>query len=387
MKRNIFIILLSVLLFGCTEEKRPEIIMDNIPPDPVTNVQVRNMPGGAVLKYQLPENEDLLYVKALYSLKEGHQAEVKTSLYCDSLTISGFGNEDEREVQLVAVDRSKNESVPTIVTIKPQEPPVLAIGRTLRLYPDFGGIHIYWENPNRAEISVILEKKDHNGEYEQIDRFYSSVVDGDVASRGMDTITDDFRVYVQDRWENQSAPLDTILTPLYETKFDRTKFRALNLEGDEPTAHGWVVPNLFDGNTSTGVHTAENSPNWPQWVSFEIGIKGKISRIKVWQRRDNFEYRHGNLKHFEIWGTNDGGNLLGWDAWTKIMDCVGFKPSGLPVGELSNEDKAYAAAGEEFIAPIDAPAVQYLRLKAIESWAGTHFLHVMEIEIYGVEEK
>jgi hypothetical protein len=361
--------------------------MDTVPPAPVTDVQVRNTPGGAVLKYQLPDDEDLLYVKAVYSFKEGHQAEVRASLYNDSLVINGFGSEDEREVKVVAVDRSKNESKPEIVIVKPLEPPVLAIGKTLRMYPDFGGIHIYWENLSRADISVNFEKKDHNDEYVPVEVFYSSVVDGDVASRGMDTIPGDFRVYVQDRWENRSAPLDETLTPMYEMKFDRTKFQALYMPDDEPVAWGWVLPRLFDGNITTGFHTSETSSNWPQWLTFDMGVKGKISRIKVWQRQDDFQYRHGNLKHFELWGTNDAANLGDWNAYTKLMECMSIKPSGLPMGQLSAEDRAYVAAGEEFVCPVDAPPVRYFRLKALENWSGTHFMHIMEIEIYGrIEE-
>jgi hypothetical protein len=386
MKKNIFIILLSVLFFGCTEEKRPEIIMDSIPPAPVTEVQVKNIPGGAVLKYQLPDDEDLLYIKALYSLKEGQQAEVRGSLYCDTLTIKGFGDENEREVKLVAVDRSKNESEPVKVTVKPLEPPVLAIGKTLKMTPDFGGIRLSWENLARAEISVALEKKDHNGEYVPIEAFYSSVVKGDGASRGMDTIPCDFRAYVQDRWENRSVPLDTTMTPMFEMKFDRTKFQAMYLAGDEPTAWGWVLPNLYDGNTGSGFHSSDQSTNCPQVVTLDMGIKGKISRIKVWQR-GGYEYIHGNIKHFEVWGANDSGNLDDWSVWTQLMDCVSIKPSGLPFGSVSAEDRAYAAAGEEFICSIDVPSVRYLRLRVFENWSGTCFFHLMEIEVYGSEEK
>ncbi|MDR0699326.1 MAG: DUF4959 domain-containing protein [Tannerella sp.] len=385
MKRNIFIILLSVAFFGCLEEKRPEISMDNIPPAPVTDVQVRNISGGAILKYQLPDDEDLLYVKALYSLKEGHNAEVRASLYCDTLTIKGFGDEQEREVQLVAVDRSQNESEPVKVIVKPLEPSVLAVRKTLKIYPEFGGVRLYWQNLDRTEIAVVLEKKDHNGEFVQIDAFYSSVVNGDVASRGMDTIPSDFRAYVQDRWENQSAPLDTTLTPIFETKFDRTKFKALRMPDDQPDAWGWVMPNMFDGNTSTGFHTEGSS--MPQWCTFDMGIKGKISRIKIWQRSGSFAYNHGNLKRFELWGTNDAANLGDWNAYTRLIECVNIKPSGLPLGQVSSEDEARIAEGDEYACPPDAPAVRYLRVKALESWAGGFAFYIMEIEVYGSEEK
>jgi hypothetical protein len=385
MKNSIYIVgLFALCMTGCTEDKRPEIVINTEPPKPVTDVQVVNIPGGAILKYQLPDDEDLLFVKAAYSYKEGHQAEARSSLYCDSIKIQGFGTEDERAVELRAVDRSNNESEPVTVTIKPLEPPVNTIGRTLELMPDFGGIHIYWKNPERAEISVILEKKDHNDEFQPIDVFYSTVADGDVASRGMDTIPENFRVYVQDRWENKSVALEETMTPLFEEKFDRLKHRPMSVPGDTPSAWGWVMTNLFDGNYNSGFHTPNGEGIWPAWITFDMGVKGKISRIKVWQRQGNeYLYAHGNLRHFEIWGTNDANQLTDWDAWTRIMDCVGIKPSGLPLGQLSDEDRAYAGAGEEFICSPDMPAVRYLRLKGLETWSGGDFLHLMEIEIYG----
>ncbi|MDR1981172.1 MAG: DUF4959 domain-containing protein [Tannerellaceae bacterium] len=388
MKKKIYIVwLIALCMTGCTEEKRPEIVINTEPPKPVTDVQVTNIPGGAILKYQLPDDEDLLYVKAAYSYKDGHQAEARSSLYCDSIKILGFGTEDVRTVELRAVDRSNNESAPVSATIQPLEPPVNTIGKTLELMPDFGGVHLYWKNPERAEISVILEKEDNNNEYIPVEIFYSTVVEGDAASRGMDTIPGNFRVYIQDRWENQSTVLEGTLTPLFEAQFDRLKFQALYIDGDEPTAWGWVLPQIFDGDLTTGFHTAQGTGRWPQWVTFDLGIKGKISRIKVWQRQEDWEFRHGNLKHFEIWGTNEVNQLADWDVWTMMIDCVSVKPSGLPMGQLSDEDRAAVAGGEEFICPPDMPAVRYLRLKALENWSGGDFFHIMEVEVYGQVEE
>lgn len=385
MKKNI-ILLSVVLFFNCSEEKRPEIIMDNISPGIVTDVQVTNIPGGAILKYKLPDDEDLLYVKAEYSLKEKEQRETRASLYSDTLKMEGFGTEDEREIILRAVDRSQNQSEPVAVTVKPLEAPVVTIGKTLEIISDFGGVHVYWKNPGRAEISVVIEKEDNNNEYVPIETFYSTVAEGDAAARGLDTISGNFRVYVQDRWENRSNTLDATLTPLFEQKFDILKFQAMYINGDEPSAWGWVLPNFFDGDVATGLHTAQGTGRWPQWVTFDMGVKGIISRIKTWQRLDGWEYRHGNPKHFEIWGANDANNLHDWNVWTKLIDCVSIKPSGLPIGQTSDEDTQHATAGEEFICPPSMPAVRYLRLKVLESWSGGDFFHIMEIEVYGQEE-
>jgi hypothetical protein len=385
---NKYIILLSLaVLYGCAEDKRPEIVINSEPPKPVSDVKVTNIPGGAILKYQLPDDEDLLFVKAAYSYREGHRAEARSSLYCDSIKILGFGSEDERTVELVAVDRSNNESAPVNAVIKPLEAPVNTIGRTIEMMPDFGGVHLYWQNPDRAEISVVLEKEDNNNEFVPIEIFYSTVTNGDAAARGMDTIPANFRAYIQDRWENKSSITESTLTPLFEQLFDRLKFQAMFVEGDEPSAFGWNLPNLFDGNITTGFHTGQGSGRWPHWVTFDMGIVGKISRIKVWQRDEgSWLFQHGNPKRFEIWGTNEVTDLANWDVWTKLMECESIKPSGLPMGQFSAEDQALVAAGEEFVCSPEMPAVRYLRMKVLENWSGGDFFHLMEIEVYGQVE-
>lgn len=384
MKNQILIMLfLGFIIFSCEEEPIGQIPLDNVPPGPVSNVQVENISGGAILTYTLPEDEDLLYVKGVYSLKEGMESEVKSSLYTDTLKIRGFGDTSPREVRLYAVDRSKNTSESVTVTVEPLTPPVLKIGETLKLVADFGGVAAYWENPERAEISVAILKKDENDEYVPLETFYSSMKEGTGAARGMDTLQGYFGIYVQDRWENQSEIKYDTLTPLFETQFDRLKFSNAHLPGDMPSAWGWVEQNLWDGNPNSGFHTANGSGVWPQSITIDLGQTGKISRVKVWQRPDTWLYQHGNVKHFEVWGAAELDASGSWDSWTMLMDCQGIKPSGLPLGEFSAEDQAWAMAGEEFINSPENPPVRYIRLKVLETWSGGDFFHMMEIEVYG----
>jgi len=102
---------------------------------------------------------------------------------------------------------------------------------------------------------------------------------------------------------NRSETQYTSLTPLYETQFDRLKFRALYLPGDEPSAWGWVLPNIYDGRIGDhGFHTAQGSGRWPHAFTLDLGQTGRISRIKVYQRQGSWIYRHGNIRKFQVWG-------------------------------------------------------------------------------------
>jgi hypothetical protein len=386
MKQNLIllIVLLGIITFACKEEPIGQQPTDNVPPGAVTNVKVQNIPGGAILTYKVPTDEDLLYVTAAYTRKDGVVSEARASMYTDTLKVVGFGDTQPREVSLVAVDRSRNKSAAVNVTINPLVPDVNTIGKTLNMVADFGGVHAYWTNQNRAEISVVVLKEDKNKEYVPIETFYSTMVDGEGAKRGMDTIPGNFAVYVQDRWENRSETVKFTLKPIYETKFDRLKFREVVLPNDEKTAWGWVMPRVWDNIIGDqGFHTGNGTGRWPHAFTIDLGITGKLSRVIEWQRQGSYYYNHGNMKVFEIYGCQVLDPTGNWASWTKLMTCNSIKPSGLPLGQVSAEDKAWANAGEEFINSPMNPKVRYIRIKCLQTWSNGDFLHVSELQFYG----
>jgi hypothetical protein len=379
----LFFVLMSVIT-SCKEESIGQIPIDDIAPGKVTDIEIKNIPGGAIITYKLPNDEDLLYVKGVYNLRDTVRSEVKSSLYTDTLKIFGFGDTNPKQVTLYAVDRSQNESEGVNVTVNPLEPPVITIANTLRVVEDFGGIHLYWENENRDEISVVVTREDENMEYVTIETFYNSMKEADGAVRGLDTIPGNFAIYVQDRWLNRSEIRHETLTPLYETQFDRLLYRPIVLPNDEPTAWGWVLQNIFDGIIGDqGFHTANAQGRWPQSFTIDLGIKGRISRIKTYQRQGSWIYSHGNHKKFEVWGAETLDTSGNWDSWIKLMDCESIKPSGLPMGQTSGEDVAWAAAGEEFINSPENPPVRYIRINVTETWSGGDFHHLSELEVFG----
>jgi hypothetical protein len=202
------------LMQACEEDPIGQQPEDGVAPGEVIPLTTKGIPGGAVIYYQLPDDKDLLYVKAVYTLQDGVERDVRASLYTDSLEILGFGDTSPREVQLIAVDRSRNESQPVPVSITPLTPPVVAIGESLRMVEDFGGLHAYWDNPLKAKISVPILIKDQNDDYVPLETFYSERVTGEGTVRGMDTIPVEVAVYVQDRWGNKSQRKGYVLTPI-----------------------------------------------------------------------------------------------------------------------------------------------------------------------------
>jgi len=392
LKKNYFIWIIwwAISLYSCgNEEHVGQQPLDNIPPGMVTNVSVKNIPGGAVLYYTLPSDEDLLYIKAVYSIDGKTEMESKASSFIDSLLVQGFGDTIQYQVNLIAVDKSRNESEAHIELIKPLIPDVLSISGTLSIVADFGGLLATWENPNKADISVNIEIEDHNREYVPKEIFYSSSIHGKGTVRGMDTIPFHFRTYLQDHWGNKSPfRYDTII-PIYETKFDKLKFSKVTTAGDIPPFNSdYDIHRLWDGNY--GGDPCYSSPAgtgiWPQSISFDLGTVGKISRLRLFQRTSNPSYifHEGNLRNFEVWGcVNYNPAQSGWTQWTKLMDCESIKPSGLPTGQLSIEDEEIAKNGEDFVNDLNNPPVRYLRILVKRTWGNGANFQIGEIEVYG----
>src|SRR5690554_2494050 len=109
MKNRIIYILMLLMPFAwisCKEEGRTDFVDDAAPaPAQVTKVTVTNKTGGAVLRYVMPVDENLLYVRAEYEITPGVVRETKSSYYKDSLVLEGFGTESTYDVNLYSVGR------------------------------------------------------------------------------------------------------------------------------------------------------------------------------------------------------------------------------------------------------------------------------------------
>lgn len=99
--------------------------------------------------------------------------------------------------------------------------------------------------------------------------------------------------------------------------------------------------------------------------------------------RDGYFYRHGNVKKFELLGSNAPNEDGSDDGWTSLGIFESYKPSGLPGTSTTNEDIEYVEQGESFRVSPDFDAYQYYRIKFLESWSGSHFVHLMEVQLFG----
>jgi hypothetical protein len=378
----------SIMLFAtCKEEHHSPLDKSDWVPDPVTNVVVQNLNGAAQLTYDFTKHPELLYVMAEYEIN-GKKRNTKATVANKTILVEGFGDTLPHQVNLYAVSRSEVLSRPYAVTVQPLKPQGTLTFESLSITADFGGAYATYTNSTKQDLGITIMHKDASGAWVTDNTLYTEKESGGLTARGLDPNPTVFGMYVQDRWGNYSDTLVTTLTPLFE-KLIPKPFKAVVLPTDNITSFNAnnKIEKLWDGTVSSQniYYTAVNS-GIPSWFTFDLGKVSKLSRFLYQQRNDValVQWGHGNPRYFEIWGSATAPNPDGsWTGWTKLMDVESVKPSGLPVGQNSDEDLALMYKGEEFNFPSGAPAVRYLRFKINETWNKTTFFHIGELTFWG----
>ncbi|MDR0814647.1 MAG: DUF4959 domain-containing protein, partial [Bacteroidales bacterium] len=87
-----------ILCYSCSEENnRVPVSDDTTIPGQVSKIESVSLPGAVKITYQLPEGQNLSYVKA-ECLINGVVRQVKASSYVNYLTLEGFADESEYTV-------------------------------------------------------------------------------------------------------------------------------------------------------------------------------------------------------------------------------------------------------------------------------------------------
>jgi hypothetical protein len=149
---------LVAVICGCEESKRFEInYADNTPPGKPEILGYRAVNGGGVIRFKVPEDEDLLSIDASYKNPKGEDVWFSTSYYVDSISVIGFPDNQPRTVQVYAVDRAGNRSESQTVDITPLDPAVQLISQSVQVKGGFGSFYVDWKNELRQNINVFLD--------------------------------------------------------------------------------------------------------------------------------------------------------------------------------------------------------------------------------------
>lgn len=405
MKKYIYLFGLIVIMAinGCEETTllRPAGKNDGVAPGIVRDVVVRNFSGGATLYYTLPDDLDLAYVKASFISTNGTERNVMASCFVDSLVIEGFGDTRQYNVELRAYDKHENASEPVYVTVSPKTAPIEYVFNSLSYEVGYGGFVISFENPTKSNVGIyVMRRNDVLNEMEFYDVYFTSQAKGTYAVRGLPDVTNDFSIYVSDKWGNISGMYEFTATPWREDELDKSKFQWVDparmigdLQSDQidlPFTYLWngAISDWDIAGSKTGIE-------FPHRFTVDLGVVAKLSRIKTFQRNgENSIWQHGAWRLFNIYGANEILPIEEQSAtdplkgWTLLGSFESVKPSGLPIGQLTDEDWQLALEGEEFSFELDAPSVRYIRFEITAVHNPTAKVTVMsEINLWGLIEE
>ncbi|MBO9658102.1 MAG: DUF5126 domain-containing protein [Chitinophagaceae bacterium] len=411
-KNILFTMMTAVMiagLFSCSKiaEYKDVVSTDMTKPDPVTNIQVKNEAGAAIITYSLPSSENILYVQATYMINDKVSRQTKSSYYSDTIIVSGFEKSQEYKVVLRTVSRANVSSDSTVVTVHPLEPAYLAVFPTIVVKPDFGGININVLNAKKANIGIITIATDSvTKKFEIINQNYTNQDTISYSLRGYDTIPKQFGFYITDQWGNISDTLFRTITPIYELLMDKSKFASYSLPNDVRTGFGWVIENLWNNNTgSPGYHTDQPIQPlvWPAVITFDMGQTAKLSRYTIWNRAidgsGNWLWQAGAPLTWTLWGRSSApvdevmpsgpsAPAVGQtspNGWVNLGTFrLPAKPSGLPNPQYTNADLDFWNAGFSFDFSLDLPRVRYIRFQCLENASLTNnFFNMTELTFWG----
>ncbi|WP_257668329.1 DUF4959 domain-containing protein [Parapedobacter tibetensis] len=401
MKKYSFIITaLALMLATCTESdiKRPS--GGTWSTGPLTGYTVTPINGGATITYDIPRDNDILYIMAEYE-RNGKTFTEKSSVHKNELTIEGFNTTSPVKARLYKVNKQEQRSEPLEIEFEPLEGLITIAKNSLNMIPGFGGIVASWQNPGNTEFGIRLLVPDDQGELVTREMYFSSTEDDRRSFRGFEPEETTFGVAFEDKWGNISDTTWLTTTPLFETVVPKpyVDFRA-SIPYDNPTnLAGRDINVLWDNIVNTSRHGWLTQPGAGNGLSMtiDLGQVVKLSRIVIHGYHVNSVYGQANMTQFELWGSDDidfaklsdrpywldetsvrDGNFsnavanqldvmtpipdhtfkddwqyLGWHAIPRFDRMVPPDPQGA---------LNLAANGTEYEMPLDARPVRYLRL-------------------------
>ncbi|HMR19748.1 MAG TPA: DUF4959 domain-containing protein, partial [Sphingobacterium sp.] len=269
------------LLMSCSQEKYTEPFGSDSAPGLVTDVTVTSLKGGAQIKYKLPADPNLRYVKAVYTVN-GQEMEKVASRYDNAIEIHGFPDTREQEIKLYSVSKAGNVSSGFVsAKVSPLTPPVVESFQSLEVNATFGGVLLTFDNPAEANLAVIIRTPDANGNMNIVDTYYTSTVQGIYAIRGFAPEERPFEFVIRDRWGNLSDTLKGSYTPIFEQIISKSGFQALQLQTDTWQPHTALGPQytmdkIWDGAMGDSPpHPIFHTPpsgTMPKWFTFDMGV-------------------------------------------------------------------------------------------------------------------
>jgi hypothetical protein len=252
--------------------------------------------------------------------------------------------------------------------------------KTVEQSPDGNKIELAWGEPASGELGIEVNYTGASGTAKKL-IVPANQTNTELPDYKESSVLTFKSLYKPDTtaFETFSPEASSVTLPKFERQFDKSKFAVKILPTDVlEGGYGWLEEYLWDESYNPPGFATESTI--PCWFTFDAGTSTALSRFKVWQANDRL-YNLQSVKTFELYGSNSPASDGSWASWTKIGSYTSVKPSGLPVGQNSDADVAFALAGEEFSVPASTPKFRYYRFKLLSNYGGD-FMTMEEITFY-----
>lgn len=279
IRKTLFLFVTLACLWACNDDD--EIGFD-VPVEFRKELSFTPIPGGAIMKYYLPDNSDIFGVRVTYKDAWGYDITKEGTYLVDSLRLSGF-NEAQQNVpaQVRFFNNAMEESAPIDVTFDTQDSAPVSFFDNLTVNSFWGGFSLSYTSPGMVDGMVHVLYVGTNPRTQQTDSILIMstpiIENGDTLNFVLQQVLDEVTVVVRTedyRGYRVKQEIFAGLPNLYKDTLDAMEFDFRftgNIVTD--TEYEFGEQYLFDGDKKGDrrrQHLLENRNSY-QYSTFVAG--------------------------------------------------------------------------------------------------------------------
>ena len=394
MKKLLFLTILIFAINSCSKQDDG----DTTPPSVLTVDSVTPTNGGGIISYTLPNDDDILYVRAEYTNSNGVDVSRASSSYNNSIEIDGLNQTTALTITLYVVDENYNQSAPIYVELVPLESFIYLVQESIEVNTDLGGFRINWENIQSKTVYVFVHI--NNGTEEEIRILSSNNSSESIAVRGLPSEEITISTRIEDFDENSTTLEEKgTLTPLFEQVIDKSTWTLVASQSVDGNAWEGASVNFWDDVIDTTNNNSDNSYfmiwrdlnggslNWPLDLVIDLNKNVKVTRFTVWQRAYWYNgpsdvpyyFQEENMKSFTMYASNDA------QVWEELGQFDIGDPRDSE-GNIPQSALDSAANGHEFELDEVSESFRYLKFTVTSNYGSEAYVNGSEITMYGLDD-
>ena len=393
-KAVLFLLFIFAAIISCSDHED----IDTSSPGMLSNVSVIPTNGGGIISYTLPSDDDILYVKAVYTNSQGEEVFRVSSKHNTSVEITGLSQSTPVNVKLFVVDVNENISETVAIDFTPLESFIFLVQESIQITPDLGGVKITWENIASKTVFVYVHISE--GADEDIRILSSNNAQESIFIRGLAPSEISISTKIED-FDGNITELEEKgrYIPLFEEKIDKSTWTLVSGQSINGNAYEGRTVNFWDDVVDTVETDADNSYfiatrdnnggslNFPLDIVIDLNKNVKIQRFIVWQRAYwyqgggvTYHYQEENIKSFNLYASSDA------QTWSLLGEFdIGDPRNG--AGEIPAPAFQEAIDGHEFSLENTSEVFRYLKFQITSNYGSTQITVGSEITLFGLDNQ